>query len=375
MKKIFALAVAVIMTVALFAVAASAAKSADQWLCDTDPATSTPATSTGWWFNPVGDPDDRYVTISFTAKGNFSGIKGYYLCSPNNDTTGPAVMTVQLLQGENVVAEKQIDTDGDAWYETDFGKTFGAGAYSLKYTCHHGKGVANEAWFVLGSANGSDDVEIIGNVPTNENTLSNPAVMLIGAEAGSSASTGSKAALTVNADKIYELFETSPATNTVTAEKKDGYVTFTAQGDDPWFNFAEPLNPGADAKYAVVKYRTSNEGVGTVDFYLQIAEPHARESVVADGNWNYVVIDMSVPYPDNMQSIWAGTIARFDPMSGSVTGASIDIASFEFYTSEADARAAASGRTNPATADASVIAVAAVACVALAGVVVAKKVR
>ena len=84
-----------------------------------------------------------------------------------------------------------------------------------------------------------------------------------------------------------------------------------------------------------------------------------------------------------MDTIWDGTIARLDPLSGNgITSTSIDIASIEFFASEADAQAAAGGEssqggetTPPPTADAAVIAVAAVACIALAGVVVAKKVK
>ncbi len=193
-------------------------------------------------------------------------------------------------------------------------------------------------------------------------------------------SSESKAALSLNADDIYALFEGNTGVNTVTAEKKDGYVTFTAGGEDPFFAFAQPLNPGTDAKYAVVKYRYEGEGDRTIDFYLQIAEPHARAAIETDGEWHYVIIDCTVPFPENMDTLWDGTIARLDPLSGNgITDTSIDIASIEFYTSEADAQAAANGSStqpsNPGTADASVIAIAAVACVALAGVVIAKKVR
>ena len=187
--------------------------------------------------------------------------------------------------------------------------------------------------------------------------------------------------LRVDADKLYELFENNTGANTVSAEKKDGYVTFTAAGDDPFFGFPEPLNPGVDAKYAVVKYRTSDEGVNTIDFYLKIAEPHAQsEGIVRDGEWHFVVMDLSKPFPESMDTLWDGTIARFDPMTGSVTGKSIDIAYFEFYTSEADAQAATRDAapaepSNPGSGDAAIIAIAAVGCVALAGVVVAKKVK
>ena len=192
-------------------------------------------------------------------------------------------------------------------------------------------------------------------------------------------------ALSVSAAKLYELFTTSNGVNTLEAELKDGYVAFIPGGDDPFFGFATPLNPGIDAKYAVVKYKLTSEGERTIDFYVKIAEPHARAAVVTDGEWHYVIVDLSSVYPENMDSLWDGTVARLDPLSGEgITGTEIDIASIDFFASEADAQAFADGTaqssggktpTNPRTADAAVIAVVAVAVVALAGVVVAKKVK
>ncbi|MBQ7700723.1 MAG: hypothetical protein IJT49_10345 [Clostridia bacterium] len=192
------------------------------------------------------------------------------------------------------------------------------------------------------------------------------------------------AALSVDAAKLYELFTTSNGVNTLEAELKDGYVAFIPGGDDPFFGFAEPLNPGVDAKYAVVKYRLTSEGERTIDFYVKIAEPHARAAVETDGQWHYVIVDLSSTFPEDMATLWDGTVARLDPLSGNgISGTEIDIASIDFFTSEADANAFANGSaqpsqpsepTNPSTADASVIAIAAVAVVALAGVVVAKKV-
>ena len=192
-------------------------------------------------------------------------------------------------------------------------------------------------------------------------------------------------ALSVSAAKLYELFSSSNGVNTCEAELKDGYVSFTCGGDDPFFAFAEPLNPGVDAKYAVVKYRLTSEGERTIDFYVKIAEPHARAAVETDGEWHYVIVDLSSTYPEDQATLWDGTIARLDPLSGNgITGTVIDIASIDIFASEADAQAFADGTaqssggrtpTNPKTADAAVIAIAAVAVVALAGVVVAKKVK
>ena len=384
MKKILAIAIVAALTLALCI--GISAKDADQWLCDAN----APGLTTGWWFNPVGDPDDRYVTVSFTANGNFNGVHGYYFCSnpPQNPDLGLeyAVMTVELIKDGATVATTELNGVGDAWVDISFGQSFGPGAYSLKYTCKSGSGIANNCWCVIGCATGSGAVTVDTNVNAPAEG-SYPALMLIGADApsqGGSSSSAPEAAFTLTPSKLGELFEGSTGVNTVTAEVKEGgeYITFTAEGDDPFFAFPEPVDVGTDAKYAVIKYRYAGEGERTIDFYLKIAEPHARTaSIETDGAWHYAIIDCSVPYPDNMgDALWDGTIARFDPLSGNgISGTSIDIASIAFYTSEADARAAMTdgqqGGSNPGTADASVIAVAAVACVALAGVVVAKKVR
>ena len=381
MKKI--LAIAIIAALALALCIGATAADADQWLCDAD----APGLNTGWWFNPVGDPDDRYVTVNFTANGNFSGVHGFYYCSnpPANPELGLeyAVMTVELIKDGATVATAELHGVGDAWADVSFGQSFGPGAYSLKYTCKSGSGIANNCWCVIGCATGSAAVTVDANVTGPADAY--PALMLIGADApsqGGSSSSAPEAVLTLTPSKLGEFFEGSTGVNTVTAEVKEGgkYITFTAEGEDPFFAFPEPVNVGVDAKYAVIKYRYAGEGERTIDFYLKIAEPHARTAAIeTDGEWHYAIIDCSVPYPDNMDALWDGTIARFDPLSGNgITGTSIDIASIAFYTSEADARAAMTDgqqQTNPGTSDASVIAIAAVACIALAGVVVAKKVR
>ena len=118
----------------------------------------------------------------------------------------------------------------------------------------------------------------------------------------------------------------------------------------------------------------------SIDFYLQVAEPHARgEEVIADGEWHYTILNLETPFPDNMTTLWNGTIARFDVMNGSaevsVEGAKLDVAEIAFFASEADAVAYTKGPSNPGSGDAAIIAIAAVGCIALAGVVVAKKVR
>ena len=168
----------------------STEKGEDQWLCEADPTTAT-----GWWFNPVGDPDDRYVQVNFTATSSFSGVKGYYYCSnpPANPELGLeySVMTVELIKDGSVVATTELRGVGDDWVTLDFGKAFAAGDYSLKYTCKSGSGIENNCWCVIGSANGSDENVTVDNAGagTNDNTLSHPALMLVGAAGSSSGET------------------------------------------------------------------------------------------------------------------------------------------------------------------------------------------
>ncbi len=150
-------------------------KSADQWLGGSEPA----GHSTGWWMNPIAEGCDKYIKIGFTAAGNFSGIHGYYLCNPTTSNEGPTVVKAQILKGDTVLAEKEIPVDGDAWYDTDFGKTIPAGDYTLSFLPVSGNG----GWFVLGSYDGQGDWTIDTNCATNDATKTHPEIMLIGAAA------------------------------------------------------------------------------------------------------------------------------------------------------------------------------------------------
>ena len=141
---------------------ASSEKGEDQWLCGAEPEAT--AMTPNWWFNPVGEPDDKYVTVTFTATSNFSGIKGFYYCSNVDNGFTLAHMNVALVKDGNVVAEAELASNGDAWAETDFGKVFGPGEYTIRYTCKSGSGVANDCWCVIGgtAAESSATVEFGG---------------------------------------------------------------------------------------------------------------------------------------------------------------------------------------------------------------------
>ena len=177
-----------------------AEKSPDQWLCGADPGADT---QPGWWFNPVGQPDDRYVEVKFTAEGYFSGVHGFYYCS--NPDGFPdlglayAHMTLQLIKDGKVVAEKEMTPVGDNWYDVDFGKSFEPGEYSLKYSCRDGSGVENNCWCVIGFCGGSGSTTVEANVNAPA-AGSYPALMLIGsAPEGSNPGSGDAAIIAIAA--------------------------------------------------------------------------------------------------------------------------------------------------------------------------------
>ncbi|MBP5208786.1 MAG: dockerin type I repeat-containing protein, partial [Clostridia bacterium] len=70
---------------------------------------------------------------------------------------------------------------GDGFYSTSFDKAYPAGTYTLRYTT----GGSNGGWFVLASAPENGSVVSVSGGNTNENTLSNPYIGLITAEAPS----------------------------------------------------------------------------------------------------------------------------------------------------------------------------------------------
>ena len=395
MKKILAIAIVAVMATAL-CISAFAANH----------AIVESAGGVGVWMRSGSES----VTVKFTTTGSFTGLNfnSQYWASCIATTTGSeADWKVELYKfaynTENTLAQSPVATkevhstaDNTPAFEFSFNAQ-PAGTYIVKVTLtnpDHEEEVGGEMkkpYLVLPAVTNPDaskfefsreafNLVVIGD-EGSEFFAANPEEVATPAEQPAETA---KAVLSINADKLYELFETATAVNTLTAEKKDGYVAFTPEGDDPFFPFAEPLNPGVDAKYAVVKYRINSEGDRTVDFYLKIAEPHAQsDKLTCDGEWHYMVMDLSRAFPDSMETLWDGTIARLDPLSGNgIAGTEIDIASIEFFTSEADAQASTGGsstpttpETTPHTADASVIAIAAVACIALAGVVIAKKVR
>jgi hypothetical protein len=156
-----------------------AEKGEDQWLCGEEPAAMSP----NWWFNPVGEPDDKFVTVTFTATSNFSGIHAFYYCSNTDNGFTLAHMNVALVKDGNVVADAELASNGDAWADTDFGKVFGPGEYTIRYTPKSGSGVENDCWCVLAGTTAESSAVVEAGGGARQSAEAAPVIMLIGADA------------------------------------------------------------------------------------------------------------------------------------------------------------------------------------------------
>ena len=171
--------------------------SPDQWINGSDPGENY---TTGWWFHPVGEPDERFFTVNFTADGYFSGLHGFYFCSNTDNGASQATMSVQLIQNGSVLVEKDMVCNGDAWHDVDFGKSFPAGDYSIKLSCKAGSGVENDCWCVVGACAGNADVTIDTNINGPADATLLPCMMLIGgSSSGASSGTTTKPPKTADA--------------------------------------------------------------------------------------------------------------------------------------------------------------------------------
>ncbi len=128
----------------------------------------------------------------------------------------------------------------------------------------------------------------------------------------------------------------------------EGYVTFTATGDDPYFKFGDEFAPtghGTDLAYAVIRYRTT-AAIGKGEFFTNRSGgahwgdkgTHVDWSYVNDGEWHCVVIDCTSAWGKAAnETLYA---FRFDPLaSGASAGDTIDVAYIRFYADEQLARA------------------------------------
>lgn len=122
-----------------------------------------------------------------------------------------------------------------------------------------------------------------------------------------------------------------------TATKREGYVTLTSGGTDPWI---APLSEGqtadgetpAAADFLAIKYRTDYSVAGQLNLTVK------RNRVfdfywVGDGQWNLLVLDLSRAISANSVI----SLLRLD--YAAMEGATVDIQYMAFFNSEEDARA------------------------------------
>ncbi len=148
------------------------------WLCGDEPSSISPCL----WFNPVGEPDDRYVEIEFTSAVYFSGIHGFYYCSNVDAGFAQATMLIELRRYGDLVAVEELSCNGDTWYDVDFEEVFEPGDYTLKFSCLSGSGIDNDCWFVIGCCKGYKCADVYANTVSSAAYDDYPAIMLIEAE-------------------------------------------------------------------------------------------------------------------------------------------------------------------------------------------------
>ncbi len=141
--------------------------------------------------------------------------------------------------------------------------------------------------------------------------------------------------------------------NQIRIENKQGYVTFTAEGDDPYFRFSDnyqPIPKTSDLAYAVIEYRTTASIARGEIFTNRRSGAHWGDAnayvswnYIPDGEWHTVVVDASEVWGnDQTDELYA---FRFDPLaSGAQVGDSIDVASIKFFGDGLYARSYAADR-------------------------------
>ena len=142
-------------------------------------------------------------------------------------------------------------------------------------------------------------------------------------------------------------------TNQIRIENRTGYVTFTAEGDDPYFRFSDNYQPTVTTEklaYAVIEYRTT-ASIAAGEFFTNRksgahwGDPNAYVtwSYIPDGEWHTALVDASAVWGEQEgDELYA---FRFDPLtSGAKTGDSIDVASIRFFADGVNAKAYAAER-------------------------------
>ena len=128
--------------------------------------------------------------------------------------------------------------------------------------------------------------------------------------------------------------------NQITVGKAhDGYTTFTANGDDPYFRIPDDKSPTPKANelaYVAILYRTTAP-VAACEFFTNHggqtwggSGTHAEAPYTADGLWHVALADASTSWgTDTDNTLFA---FRFDPLtSGCEAGDTVDVAWLKFF--------------------------------------------
>ncbi len=168
----------------------------------------------------------------------------------------------------------------------------------------------------------------------------------------------------------------------VEAEVVDGkLVCTTGETNDPWVSIPVEVDTSV-YKFFTVTYKCDKE-IGSNNTYLKTTgyigagdggdwEPHGMNGT-ADGELHSVTYNIAEGFPTFVDQTITGIRLTCCAEAGGVF--TVDSIVFSDVENPGEQQGGEQPGTNPGTADASVIAIAAVACIALAGVVVAKKVR
>ena len=173
----------------------------------------------------------------------------------------------------------------------------------------------------------------------------------------------------------------------VTVEQSDsGFIATTGASQDPWVSVELEGVDMSVYKFFTVTYRCDSE-IGSNNTYMKTAgyigagdggdwESNGMGGT-ADGKWHTKEYSMEGTGTDagnnGFGTFKDQTITGIRLTCCGAEGGKFEVASIRFTKDHYEPDEG--GNTNPGTADAAVIAIAAVACVALAGVVVAKKVK
>ncbi len=130
--------------------------------------------STGWWLHPVAE--ELTITVEFTSDSWFKEIDFYAYASE------VAVPMIILLQDENEsdIFTTEISCIGNKSYSVDLGTSFAPGSYILNFVGGDTSEIAEDNWFVLGSAPANESIEevtVMGG-GTNETTKEAPFISL-----------------------------------------------------------------------------------------------------------------------------------------------------------------------------------------------------